>query len=220
MRSVLLFSGGLDSTVLLYELLAKGQEVACLSFNYGQKHARELEFAQRTTQRLGLQHQIIDLSSIQSLISKSALTGPIEIPDGHYTDSSMKITVVPNRNMIMLSLAIGWAITLEADSVSYAAHSGDHTIYPDCRPEFIQKMREAAQLCDWKSILLTTPFERLSKSEIVLLGSRLEVPFSNTWSCYRGDAEHCGSCGTCVERREAFTLAKVVDPTIYLRKAA
>lgn len=220
MRSVLLFSGGLDSTVLLFELLAKGQEVACLSFNYGQKHARELEFAQRTTQRLGLQHQIIDLSSIQSLISKSALTGPIEIPDGHYTDSSMKITVVPNRNMIMLSLAIGWAITLEADSVSYAAHSGDHTIYPDCRPEFIQKMREAAQLCDWKSILLTTPFEKLSKSEIVLLGSRLEVPFSNTWSCYRGDAEHCGTCGTCVERREAFTLAKVVDPTIYLRKAA
>ncbi len=220
MRSVLLYSGGLDSRVLLAKLLDQGHEVSCLTLNYGQRHARELEFASKVMCKLGLSYQQIDLSNIQALISNSALTGSAPVPDGHYTEEKMKVTVVPNRNMIMLSLAIGWAINQKANAVAYAAHSGDHSIYPDCRPEFIAKMAEAAALCDWHPVQILTPFAQLSKTEIVLEGHRLGVDFSETWSCYKGGEFHCGRCATCVERQEAFQNAGLIDPTIYEQRAA
>lgn len=215
MKTVLLTSGGLDSAVALYQLRQQGHDVRCLSFDYGQRHRRELESAEDLCVGLNVPHKKIDLTAIQPLIGSSALTGHGEIPDGHYAEESMKATVVPNRNMIFFSIAIGWAISEKCDAVTYAAHSGDHTIYPDCRPEFAEALDRCAKLCDWHPIHVHRPFINVSKAEIVRLGHELRVPFEKTWSCYKGMSKHCGTCGTCVERREAFTLAKVKDPTEY-----
>jgi 7-cyano-7-deazaguanine synthase len=221
--SVIILSGGLDSSVLLYSLLDRGQRVSALSFNYGQKHARELLSAQIVASgathpglRDEVSHRVVDLSSIQPLISNSSQTSSeIEVPHGHYQDENMKLTVVPNRNMIMLSIAIGYAINIKADFVAYGAHAGDHPIYPDCRPEFIEALSHAAVLADWHKVGILRPFIGLTKAEIVSLGASLGVPFEETWSCYEGGEIHCGRCGTCVERREAFELARVSDPTQY-----
>lgn len=215
MRTVLVYSGGLDSTVLLYEFRQQGHEVRCLSIDYGQRHRRELRAAESICRDLGVEHRIADLSSIRPLLAGSALTGDAEVPAGHYKDESMKQTVVPNRNMIMLSVAIGWAVSSKCDAVAYAAHAGDHSIYPDCRPEFAEVMRRAAGLCDWHPVELLTPFVDRTKGDIVRIGADLGVPFERTWSCYEGGQLHCGQCGTCVERREAFELASVDDPTVY-----
>jgi 7-cyano-7-deazaguanine synthase len=215
MKVVLIYSGGLDSTVLLYKLRIDGHDVRCLGIDYGQRHRRELEAGQSISRDLGVEYRIADLSNLRPLLAGSALTDDVPVPDGHYADETMKTTVVPNRNMIMLSAAIGWAVSLSYDAVAYAAHAGDHTIYPDCRPAFVEAMRQAARLCDWKSIELLTPFVDTTKTEIVRLGARLGVPFERTWSCYKGETVHCGTCGTCVERREAFAHAGVNDPTAY-----
>ena len=215
-KSVLIYSGGLDSTVLLYKLLSEGYEPLCLSVDYGQRHRREIYSAGTICENLGLSHKIVNLCSLNDLLSSSALTNQnLEVPEGHYTDSSMKATVVPNRNMVLLSLGIAWAVNEKAESVSYAAHAGDHTIYPDCRPEFVKAMEEASRLCDWHEVKLETPFLNMSKTEIVALGSSLSVPFEATWSCYKGGEKHCGKCGTCVERIEAFKDSGVADPTEY-----
>ncbi len=215
MRTALIYSGGLDSTVLLYHLRAEGHEVRCLGIDYGQRHRRELEAAAAICRRLGTEYRIANLGALRSLLGGSALTGEVPVPDGHYTEESMKQTVVPNRNMIMLAVAIGWAVSLQYDAVAYAAHAGDHTIYPDCRPEFADAMDRAAALCDWHPVRLLRPFIARTKADIVRLGAALGVPFEQTWSCYRGGEYHCGRCGTCVERREAFALAGVGDPTTY-----
>ncbi len=216
MKHILLFSGGLDSTVALYSLLAKGHEVCALSINYGQRHKKELDSAKSIADSCGVPFHILDLGSVQALISGSSQTGNIEVPDGHYTEESMKLTVVPNRNMIMLSLAIGWAVNLKFDSVVYAAHTGDHAIYPDCRKEFIESMDASARLCDWHPVQVIAPFQDLTKDEIVREGARLGVAFEKTWSCYKGLHYHCGKCGTCTERKEAFAVSGIKDPTIYL----
>lgn len=215
MDVVLIYSGGLDSTVLLYHLRAAGHGVRSLSIDYGQRHRRELAAAADICRGLRVEHRIVDLSGIRPLLAGSALTDDVDVPDGHYTEARMKLTVVPNRNMIMLSVAIGWAISVQANAVAYAAHAGDHTIYPDCRPEFIGAMRRAASLCDWHPADMLTPFVDWTKSDIVRRGRDLDVPFERTWSCYRGLQHHCGTCGTCVERREAFARAGVPDPTRY-----
>lgn len=215
MKSVLLFSGGLDSTTALYSQLEAGNEVRCLSINYGQRHRKELMAARQIAQRLNVPLHILDLTSTRVLLAGSSQTSDLDVPEGHYTEESMKLTVVPNRNMIMLSMAIGWAVSLKFDSVVYAAHSGDHAIYPDCRPEFVQAMQTAAKLCDWHSVQIEAPFVSFSKSEIVRKGTELHIPYQLTWSCYKGGDVHCGKCGTCVERREAFELAGVIDPTTY-----
>lgn len=212
---VLVYSGGLDSTVLLYHLRERGDEVRCLGVDYGQRHRRELEAGREICGRLGVEHRIADLTAITPLLGGSALTDDIDVPEGHYADATMKVTVVPNRNMILLSVAIGWALSSRCEAVAYAAHSGDHPIYPDCRREFIDAMAGAARLCDWQPVRIETPFVDRSKADIVRLGERLGVPFHLTWSCYRGGEVHCGRCGTCVERREAFELAGVADPTVY-----
>lgn len=218
-KTVILLSGGLDSTVLLYHLRAEGKEVRALSVNYNQRHSKELIAASTLASITNVPHFIADLSAVVPLIAGSALTSKdIAVPLGHYEDESMKITVVPNRNMILLALATGWAISTGSDSVAYAAHSGDHAIYPDCRSEFADAMEKAIALCDWNAVSLQRPFVTFSKADIVRRGAELEVPFELTWSCYQGTDIHCGECGTCVERREAFEIAGVSDPTLYATK--
>ncbi|MBC9890579.1 MAG: 7-cyano-7-deazaguanine synthase QueC [Opitutae bacterium] len=208
MKTVLAYSGGLDSTVLLYHLVAEGGVVSALSVNYGQRHQRELDSARA--------HKTIDLSSLGKLLEGCSLTNPdLPMPQGHYAEPSMKATVVPNRNMLFLALAASWAISLGADTVSYAAHSGDHAIYPDCRESFAQALDNAIRLADWREIRLNRPFVHLDKRAIVERGATLGVPFARTWSCYEGGQFHCGRCGTCIERREAFHCAGVEDPTLY-----
>lgn len=215
MNTILIYSGGLDSTVLLYHLRAAGDEVRGLGIDYGQRHRRELEAAAAICRGLGIEYRVADLSTLRSLLAGSSLTSDVAVPEGHYTDETMKQTVVPNRNMIMLAVAIGWAVSLRYDAVAYAAHAGDHTIYPDCRPEFAEAMDRAAALCDWHPVRLVRPFVEKTKADLVRIGASLGVPFERTWSCYKGGEYHCGRCGTCVERREAFTIAGVADLTVY-----
>ena len=218
MKAVLIHSGGLDSTVLLYCLRAEGYDIRCLGIDYGQRHRRELQAAAAICREVGVECRLVDLSAIRPLLSGSALTSDIEVPQGSYTVDTMKQTVVPNRNMILLSVAIGWAASMKYDAVAYAAHSGDHAIYPDCRREFIDAMSKVAGLCDWHCIELVTPFIEKTKADIVGIGAQLGVPFERTWSCYQGGSVHCGTCGTCIERREAFRIAGVADPTVYNRQ--
>jgi 7-cyano-7-deazaguanine synthase len=216
-KTVVIHSGGMDSTVLLYHLREQGHEVLSLGVNYKQRHLKELGFAAAICHELGVKQQIADLSNVAHLFGgDSALVDySSPVPDGHYTDESMKATVVPNRNMIMLAVATGYAIAQKCDVVAYGAHAGDHAIYPDCRSEFADAMARAVALCDWTLIRLMRPFVAKTKAEICRLGSELGVPFEKTWSCYKGSYRHCGACGTCVERREAFHLAGVKDPTVY-----
>lgn len=221
MKSVLIYSGGLDSTVLLYHLLDKGADVLALSVDYGQRHrVQELRCAKHQCEALKVTHQSADLSPIAMLLGGNSLTDAnIAVAHGHYSEDNMKTTVVPNRNMILLAIAGGWAIAQKADNIAYAAHGGDHTVYPDCRPEFADAMNRALGLADWHHIELYRPFVQMDKTQIVRHGAQLKVDFANTWSCYEGGEHHCGRCGTCVERREAFHLAGVEDPTTYAASA-
>ena len=215
-NTLVIYSGGLDSTVLLYDLHQTGHALTALSVNYGQRHRCELTCAAAICAGLGITHQVADLSAIQALLAGSSLTSPeISVAEGHYTEESMKTTVVPNRNMILLALATGHALSIGAQQVAYAAHSGDHAIYPDCRNEFADAMAQAMALCDWNQVELSRPFVDWTKADIVRRGAELGVPFGQTWSCYQGGDKHCGRCGTCIERREAFDLAGVADPTAY-----
>lgn len=216
MKALVLFSGGLDSTVLAAQLLADGAETRLLSIDYGQRHAKELQQAEKIADALGLPHRILRLPDLGPLLGGSSLTDDqVELPEGHYAEESMKATVVPNRNMILLALAGGHALSIGFDTIAYAAHAGDHTIYPDCRPEFADAMEKALGLADWQNLNLHRPFVNFSKEELVRKGNELGAPLELTWSCYAGREKHCGKCGTCVERKEAFALAKVEDPTEY-----
>ena len=216
MKALVLFSGGLDSTVLAAQLLADGAETRLLSIDYGQRHAKELDKAEKIAQALGLPHRILRLPDLGPLLGGSSLTDDqVELPEGHYAEESMKATVVPNRNMILLALAGGHALSIGFDTIAYAAHAGDHTIYPDCRPEFADAMEKALGLADWQNLNRHRPFVNFSKEELVRKGNELGAPLELTWSCYAGREKHCGKCGTCVERKEAFALAKVEDPTEY-----
>jgi 7-cyano-7-deazaguanine synthase len=216
MKCVVVFSGGLDSTVLLWKMWKLTGQVAALSVDYGQRHRKELVYAKRMSEKLDIPHEVADLRAIRDLIGGSSQTDDsIPVPEGHYAAENMKLTVVPNRNMILLSVAIGWAIQRKAEVVAYAAHGGDHAIYPDCRPEFVDIMAKAAQVADWRAVFLDAPFLLKTKAEVVKIGAELGVPFVETWSCYKGGDRHCGKCGTCVERIEAFEKAGVPDPTEY-----
>ncbi|MGA1116129.1 MAG: 7-cyano-7-deazaguanine synthase QueC [Opitutales bacterium] len=216
MKALVLFSGGLDSTVLAAQLLADGAETRLLSIDYGQRHAKELQQAEKIAEALGLPHRILRLPDLGPLLGGSSLTDDqVELPEGHYAEESMKATVVPNRNMILLALAGGHALSLGFDTIAYAAHAGEHTNYPDCRPEFADAMESALGLADGEKLSLHRPFVHLSKTDLVKKGAELDAPLHLTWSCYAGREKHCGKCGTCVERKEAFALAKVPDPTEY-----
>ncbi len=204
-RAVCVFSGGIDSTTLLYHLLDRGVETAAISFDYGQRHKKELEYAARTCAKLNVDHKIVDISSVQGLIGKNALTDPsVAVPAGHYEADTMKATVVPNRNMIFLAIGGGWAVAEKVDLLAVAVHSGDHAIYPDCRPEFIDAFGEALRAGNDHQVFVYAPFVNMSKGEIVTEGARLGVDFTQTWSCYEGAEKPCGVCGTCVERQEAL----------------
>jgi 7-cyano-7-deazaguanine synthase len=216
-KTIVICSGGLDSVSLAHKVAAEHELVGLISFHYGQRHRKEVEFAARCAQRLGVPHDLIDMSHIGQHLSGSALTDDVDVPDGHYAEENMKVTVVPNRNAIMLAIAFGVAAAKQADAVATAVHGGDHFIYPDCRPEFTEAFEamQAKALDGYASVKLYTPFVREPKSAIVAEGARHDTPFADTWSCYKGGETHCGRCGTCVERREAFHLAGVEDPTVY-----
>jgi 7-cyano-7-deazaguanine synthase len=222
-RAVLLFSGGLDSTTLLWWLLDQKYEVECLSVGYGQRHGRELDSARAVVGRATADGHPVTLSVFEfpqfaRLVPTSALTLGADVPHGHYENETMKATVVPNRNMVLLALGIARAISTKAQAVAYAAHSGDHTIYPDCRPEFVEAMRGAAALCDWSQVDLLAPFLRMSKADIVAQGIQLGAPYALTWTCYEGQEVACGRCGSCTERVEAFRAAGTTDPVRYKEK--
>jgi 7-cyano-7-deazaguanine synthase len=216
-RSVIILSGGIDSAVLLHTLFAEGQDVTALTFSYNQRHRKEVEYARRTAERLKVSWLCIDAEKVfAALRGDSALMNEkLQVPHGHFAAEPMKGTVVPNRNMIFLAIAIGHAVSEKRSVVYYGAHAGDHTIYPDCRPEFVETMQRAAKLCDWQKIELCAPFLHWSKGKVVAEGSKLGVNFLETWTCYEGGQIHCGQCGSCNERKEAFRAAGVADPTAY-----
>ncbi len=217
MKTIVICSGGLDSVTLAYKAAKESTLLGLVSFDYGQRHKRELGYAAIAAKALGVPHHILDIANVGKMLSGSALTDNLDVPDGHYAEENMKVTVVPNRNAIMLAIAYGVASAQGADRVAAAVHGGDHFIYPDCRPDFIKAFETMQNFAleGYSSISLFTPFLEKTKADIVAEGARLGVDFANTWSCYKGGEVHCGRCGTCVERREAFDLAGVNDPTVY-----
>lgn len=229
-RAVVLLSGGMDSTTLLYLLKDQGYDCIGLSVIYGQRHQIEVDYARVSCNRTGSDHTVVDLSGIRNMIGSSSLTSNLPVPEGHYAAENMKQTVVPNRNAFLLALAYGVAISRLAVKVATAVHAGDHAIYPDCRPEFIKAFEEMERVAITREIYglpapdLYAPFLMMSKAQIVKTGSDLHVPFQDTWSCYNGGERsrtagyQCGRCGTCVERIGAFNEAGVFDPTTYFDK--
>lgn len=209
----------MDSVTLAYVLDSEGYELHLLSVDYGQRHKKELTYAERCAKRLGASFEVADISSIGRLLSGSALTDDVDVPHGHYAAENMAVTVVPNRNAIMLSVAYGVAVARGSSLVACAVHAGDHYVYPDCRPEFIEAFhhmqRWAVEGFGNPDLRLHAPFLRKTKADIVEVGAKLNVPYEDTWSCYEGGDLHCGLCGTCNERKEAFQLANVPDPTEY-----
>jgi 7-cyano-7-deazaguanine synthase len=216
MKVVVLLSGGVDSVTALYWAAREHEAVAALSFDYGSKHNDcELPFAREHAEALGVGHHVISLKFIDEMFASDLLRSGGEIPDGHYEEPTMKSTVVPFRNGIMLSAGCGFAESIGAGGLAIAAHSGDHAIYPDCREAFMEAMGRAMEEGTYAKIHLLRPFIGIDKAEIVRRGAAMGVDFSRTWSCYKGGEVHCGTCGTCVERREAFARAGVADPTVY-----
>jgi 7-cyano-7-deazaguanine synthase len=217
-KAIVILSGGMDSSVLLAHTIAtnKGGEVVAVTVDYGQRHNREIVCSRHQALSHGVKHEVVDMSGLFRQLGASCLTDLKQcVPHGHYTEETMKQTVVPNRNMILLSVAIAFAVKHKAGFVAYGAHAGDHTIYPDCRPEFADKMSELAGIANWHRVELLRPFMTWTKSEIVKRGSCLGVQFGKTWSCYEGNEIACGKCGTCVERLEAFEQAGFFDPLPY-----
>ena len=217
-KTVIMLSGGIDSTTLAYYLKDKKHDLHALSFYYGQKHHKEILVAEEMAKILQIPFKLVDIRNVGKLLKSSLTSKKEKVPEGHYAEKVMKSTVVPNRNMIMLSIAAGYAKSIKATTVAFAAHAGDHFIYPDCRPDFVTNMRLAlASSFGYEKPFpeLIAPFIALDKVDIVRLGTMLKVPFGLTWSCYKGLEKHCGKCGTCVERKEAFKLAGIKDLTEY-----
>jgi len=220
MKVVVLCSGGMDSVTALHWARREHAVVAAVSFDYGAKHNhREIPFAAEHAATLSVRHEIVRLDFVERIFASNLLRSGGAIPDGHYEEKIMKQTVVPFRNAIMLSIACGFAESAGAAGIVIAAHGGDHAIYPDCREDFMRAMADAMRLGTYAGVQLLRPFIAMTKGEIVATGARLGVDFARTWSCYKGGAMHCGTCGTCVERREAFMQAGLADPTEYLSRA-
>ena len=212
--SVIIVSGGMDSITLLYD---KKDEIALgISFDYGSNHnAKEIPFAEMHCKRLGIKHITINLDFMHQYFKSSLLQGAEAIPEGHYADENMKSTVVPFRNGIMLSIAIGIAESNQLRKVLIANHGGDHTIYPDCRPQFIQAIDAAANAGTFVNVRVEAPYTNITKGDIARIGKRLGLDYTETWSCYKGGEKHCGKCGTCIERKEALQEAGIHDATEY-----
>ncbi len=214
-KAVVIYSGGMDSFTILNKAYKEGYELYALTFDYGQKHSKEIAYATRVCEELGINHRIIDITAINQLLQSSSLTSSIEIPEGHYADDNMKSTMVPNRNMILLSLAIGYAIDIGASKVFYGAHSGDHAIYPDCRPEFVHAMNNVAKIANYEPVEIVTPYLSGDKITILKDGLAMGLDYGKSWTCYNGREKACGKCGSCVERLEAFELNNAADPLEY-----
>ena len=214
-KVVVVFSGGMDSYTVLHKAIRDGFEVFPLTFDYGQKHKKEIKYARQACTSLGISHKVIDITAANQLLAGSSLTSDIEMPEGHYADENMKSTVVPNRNMILISLAVGYAVSINAQKVFYGAHSGDHEIYPDCRPEFVEKMNSVCAIANYEPVEIVTPYLTLNKIGILREGLEMGLNYGHTWTCYNGREKACGKCGSCAERLEAFEYNKVCDPLDY-----
>lgn len=218
MDAVIVLSGGMDSAVLLSHELSRGQRVSALSFDYGSKHNhRELPMAREICQRLGVAHTVVGLPFINELFSSSLLCSGQAVPEGTYDADTMKSTVVPFRNGILIAIAVGYAESVGAARVLIGSHAGDHHIYPDCRPEFNAAMDKAARLGTGDAVRVDFPFAAMDKREIGDLGRALGVDFARTWTCYKGGELHCGVCGACDERKFALRHVQGLDPTRYVK---
>ena len=212
--AVIVVSGGMDSTTMLYEY--RSEIALAITFDYGStQNAREREFAILHCRRLGIEHLIIPLDFMHRYFKSALLQGPEAIPDGHYADDNMRATVVPFRNGIMLAIACGIAESRGLRRVMIANHSGDHTIYPDCRPEFVDAMSSAMSAGTYEGVTVWAPYTGISKADIARRGAALGLDYSLTYSCYKGGKRHCGQCATCLERQQAFREAGIADPTQY-----
>lgn len=212
--SLIIVSGGMDSITLLYEM--RERIALAISFNYGANHnAREIPFARHHCNRLDIPHITIPLDFMGRYFTSSLLSGPDAIPEGHYASENMKSTVVPFRNGVMLSIACGIAESRHLTNVMIANHAGDHTIYPDCTPAFIQAMDAATTAGTYVHVHVLAPYTNISKADIARKGKSLGIDYTKTWSCYKGGKIHCGKCGTCVERKEALHEAGIEDKTEY-----
>jgi 7-cyano-7-deazaguanine synthase len=205
----------MDSYTVLRQASLEGYDVHPVSFNYGQRHSKELDMVKKVCQRYDYPLQLVDISSILPLLKGSALTDDIDVPEGHYEEASMQQTVVPNRNMIMLSMAVAYAVSIGADAVYFGAHSGDHAIYPDCRTEFLEAMDAVCQIANYDAVSVKAPFIENNKIDILRTGLELGLDYSETWTCYKGLEKACGKCGSCQERLEAFALNHAKDPLPY-----
>jgi 7-cyano-7-deazaguanine synthase len=218
MKIVHVFSGGLDSTVTLHHFLKQGFEVRCINFSYGSKHNVQERFSARVIAKyFDVPLKEVELPFIGQLFNSALLKNDEEIPEGHYADDNMKKTVVPFRNGIMIAIAIGYAESIGFDAIGLGVHAGDHTIYPDCRPPFINAMQNAALHGTWKTVNIITPFIYNSKTQIAKIGASFGLPLHMSYSCYNGGVLHCGVCGACNERKEAFRDNNIPDPTVYLK---
>lgn len=212
--TILVLSGGMDSTTMLYEY--RNRIALAVSFDYGSNHnARELQCAKVNCERLDVPHLVIPLSFIGKYFDSSLLSGADAIPEGEYGDENIHSTVVPFRNGIMLAVAAGLAESRKLKYVMMANHAGDHTVYPDCRPEFATAMSEAMRLGTFPGITLLAPYTYLTKAQIAQHGKRLDIDYALTYSCYRGGEKHCGRCATCRERHDALQKVGITDPTVY-----
>lgn len=217
--AITVLSGGMDSTVLAYYSVNLFERVDLISVDYGQRHRTELGRARETADLLGCRHDVVDLSGVRALLQGSALTDTaVDVPHGHYAADTMASTVVPNRNATLISVAYMAAVARGVDAVLVGVHAGDHFVYPDCRPVFVEELGRALATGNegFAQPVLQAPFVHNTKTDICRLGAKLGVDWTQTWSCYEGGDAHCGRCGTCVERREAFRDAEVDDPTTYL----
>lgn len=215
-RALVLVSGGMDSVTALYDTARKYEVAGGLSFDYGARHNhREIPFAAEHCAALGIRHYVINLKFINHLFNSALLKSGGKVPDGPYDPETMRQTVVPFRNGIMISIGTGLAESIGAKRIVIAAHAGDHSLYPDCREKFMASIGGAMKLGTYAQIELVRPYIKMTKAQIITRGRRLGVDFARTWSCYKGGKLHCGKCGTCTERRQAFAAAGIPDPTIY-----
>lgn len=218
-KAVVLNSGGMDSTTAVAWAMHEFDDVRTIGFDYGQKHRKELQSAQLVASNYGIRNDIVDLKSVTHLIATSALTSDAEVPEGHYEEDTMKQTVVPNRNSMMANIAIAVAVSWEANAVVLGIHAGDHAVYPDCRPQFVNRLSSLAMVANegfiQRDFDVIAPFVTWTKAQIAEYGVVRNVPYELTWTCYVGDDQHCGRCSTCVERLEAFAIAGYTDPVTY-----
>ncbi|WP_405912159.1 7-cyano-7-deazaguanine synthase QueC [Streptomyces sp. NBC_00963] len=217
--AVIVLSGGMDSTTLTAHYAALGYQLIAVTADYGQRHRQEIESARAVANHYGADHHVVDLRGYGALLHGSALTdADVEVPDGHYAEDSMRSTVVPNRNAVLANVAVGVGVANRAATVALGMHAGDHFVYPDCRPAFVDALRSLVDVANegFPTPRVEAPFLTWSKADIATHGARLNAPLDLSWSCYKGGETHCGTCGTCYERREAFRDAGLEDPTAYV----